>query len=301
MKRVHVLIAGAFSLALSSWNLYGGAVMPAMKAMALEQAVDGSASEEEAVDGSVSTVGLDFSSDDTFDFESDEFQALLKQLQAHIEGLKAQMPEDQQHAFAEMEMEMKTLGDKLNTLRAEAAEFAHKKAAHKQEVQELRAQLAQLEQDKAELTATVARLEAEAMSDDELAQKQAELAQMDATITETANVLALKRAEKREVKTQLQAHEAEIQTIERQMDTQSEFDFGQLFTDMPDEDPSATFEANELASEDVAEGIETRDEELPSGDEFTQEMFDSEAVESDVLTDDEVPADDEVRADDSEE
>jgi len=255
MKRIQILAAGAFAVALGGWNLCGAAA--ARVAQPITQQHEASSlldTDTKLANESAQSIGLDLSSEDAaIDFDSDEFQMMLKQLQAHIEGLKANMPEEEQKAFSDMEAEMKLLGDKLNTLKAEAAEFAHKKAAHKAEVQALRQQLTQLEQDKAELAATVARLTDEAAASDELAQKQDELAHMDATIEETTQALESKRSEKRAVKSKLKSHEAEIADLEKQMDTQSEFDFGQLFKDMPDEEPSFSFDEESMPVDETSD------------------------------------------------
>jgi predicted nuclease with TOPRIM domain len=259
MKRIHILAAGAFVLALGAWNLCGAAAARVAQPIAQHEALllldtDNELARNELARESGQSIGLDLSSEEApLDFDSDEFQMMLKQLQAHIEGLKANMPEEEQKAFSDMEAEMKLLGDKLNTLKAEAAEFAHKKAAHKAEVQALRQQLTQLEHDKAELATTVARLTDEAAASDELMQKQDELAHMDATIEETTQELESKRAEKRAVKSKLKSHEVEIADLEKQMDTQSEFDFGQLFKDMPDEEPSFDFDAESMPVDEISD------------------------------------------------
>jgi|GEM_PF-5087538 len=260
MKRIYILAAGAFVVGLGGWSLCGAAAARVAQPIIQQQASSLLDADNEATE----SIGLDLSSEDApIDFDSNEFQMMLKQLQAHIEGLKANMPEDEQKAFSDMEAEMKLLGDKLNTLKAEAAEFAHKKAAHKAEVQTLRQQLAQLEQDKAELTATIARLTdeaAEAAASDELLQKQDELAHMDATIEETTQALESKRSEKRAVKSKLKSHETEIADLEKQMDTQSEFDFGQLFKDMPDEEPSFGFDDESFLADDTHADFSPQDD-----------------------------------------
>jgi DNA repair exonuclease SbcCD ATPase subunit len=255
MKRVQVLVAGAFVVVLAGWNLCSGAAVRVREAEPHVEIHEESEIDHMALSDETSThsIGLDFSSEDTLDFDSEEFQTLLKQLQTHIEGLKANMSDDEQQALSAMEADMKALGDKLNTLRTEAAEFAHTKATYKKEVQDLRAQLAHMEEEKQALHATIEKLEQEAADEDELAHTHEQQVAIDASIAQATEELELKRTEKRGVKAKLQAHEAEIASIEKQMDAQSEFDFGQLFKDMPDEDPSAAFADAVDADEVVAE------------------------------------------------
>jgi chromosome segregation ATPase len=199
MKKSTILLAAIASLTIVSWSL--DAQLDTAPVAQTESHVD--------------SIGLDFSTEDSFNFESEEFQKMLEQLQTHIEEMKRKMPEEEVAAFDAMENEMKALGEKLSKLKTELAEYEHQKSSYKKEVLELREQLAGLEKDKADLTAVIEKLSQksdqsdavdlqesglEIPAEDELAHKHEVLAEVDSKINEAKQQLEEKRAAKREVK-----------------------------------------------------------------------------------------------------
>jgi len=248
--------------------------------------VDGSVSDDQGdtaanMGGDASFDAMDQDLKD-FNFDSDEFEKMLKQLQEHMETVKANMPPDVRESIDRLENEMKELGTKLETLRSELAEFEALKAQQKEEVVQLRERLETMKKERDELVGKVAALTQEVQTlsggeaderTSELAQKQQELEKMDADIASTHQSLEAKRQEKRETKAKIAAHTAAIEEHEATMNQKSEegaaafggdqnIDFEKMFGDISENDGEAGFdnavEPDELepTDEDTAEKIE---------------------------------------------
>lgn len=218
-------------------------------------------------------VGLDFSSEEEFDFNSEEFQQMLVQLQEQMEQMKSQMTPEMRASIARMEDEMKELGNRLNTLRGELAELEVLKEEQKAAVQELREKLGAQEMDRDELVAKIEQLTfmvSELAADDaeqhqdELNKQREDLAVIDAEIATLTQMLEERRALKRETKTKIASHEAAILALEAEMTQKSEAnssDFGAVFGETVGSDDSIAFasDAGDTLVDDSQEAADEAD------------------------------------------
>ena len=151
------------------------------------------------------------------DFESDEFQKMIQQLESQVTRMKEGLSPEKRQMLEEMEKTTAELQEKMGTLSDGIERLANEKAEHKARVKELREQKGRLETDRAKLLKVVEELSdvasregEDAVNEDEHTEKKAELAEVESQLKETSTELDQVRSVKRTVKVSLKEKEDEF-------------------------------------------------------------------------------------------
>ena len=188
-----------------------------------------------------------------FDFDSEEFQNLIRQMETQMKSIEENLPPEKKEALEAMKKRTQELSEKLDAVDQDVNRYTSEKADLKTQVKELRARNAELQEDKKKLIGAI-----DVLSDDatgERAEKQGELEELDEQLADNEKELELKREEKRGIKAQLKQSEEEFASTQQELE-QEQAKGEDIFDGV-----NMDFDDSMLGSDDYAEYSDEEDAE----------------------------------------